>query len=94
VHDKLHVAKHLNEAVDKTRRKEHRKLTKQKDDRLKGTKYAWFKGMEHLSDEALKQVESLAKGELGVAKAWYIKELFRHFWTRRDAMFGRSFFER
>jgi transposase len=94
VHDKFHVAKHLNEAVDKTRRKEHRKLLKQKDDRLKGTKYAWLKGMEHLGDEALEQVESLAKAELGVAKAWYIKELFRHFWTRRDAVFARSFFER
>jgi len=93
VHDKFHIAKHLNEAVDKTRRKEHRKLLKQKDARLTGTKYAWLKGMEHLSDEAFKQINSLAKAELGVAKAWYIKELFRHFWTRRDALFARSFFE-
>lgn len=93
VHDKFHIAKHLNEAVDKTRRIEHSKLLKQKDDRLKGTKYSWLKGMEHLSDEALKQVEMLSKAELDVAKAWYIKELFRHFWTRRDALFARSFFE-
>jgi len=42
----------------------------------------------------IKRVESLAKAELGVAKAWYIKELFRHFWTRRDANFARSFFDR
>lgn len=94
VHDKFHIAKHLNEAVDKTRRKEHRKLLKNKDERLKGTKYSWLKGMEHLSDESLAQVESLAKAELGVAKAWYIKELFRHFWTRRDVAFARSYFER
>jgi transposase len=94
VHDKFHIAKHLNEAVDKTRRKEHRKLLKDKDERLKGTKYSWLKGMEHLSDEARAQVEDLAKAELGVAKAWYIKEMFRHFWTRRDANFARSYFER
>ncbi len=94
VHDKFHLAKHLNEAVDKTRRKEHRKLLKNKDERLKGTKYSWLKGMEHLSDESLAQVESLAKAELDVAKAWYIKELFRHFWTRRDVAFARSYFER
>lgn len=94
VHDKFHIAKHLNEAVDKTRRKEHRRLLKNKDERLKGTRYSWLKGMEHLSDESLAQVESLAKAELGVAKAWYIKELFRHFWTRRDAAFARSYFER
>lgn len=94
VHDKFHIAKHLNEAVDKTRRKEHRKLLKNKDERLTGTKYSWLKGMEHLSDESLAQVESLAKAELDVAKAWYIKELFRHFWTRRDGAFARSYFER
>jgi len=44
--------------------------------------------------ESLAQVEALAKTELGVAKAWYTKELFRHFWTRRDAEFARTFFER
>lgn len=93
VHDKFHIAKHLNEAVDKTRRKEHRKMLKSKDGRLKGTKYAWLKGMEHLSDESLAQVNALAKAELGVAKAWYIKELFRHFWTRRDTTFARSYFD-
>jgi transposase len=57
------------------------------------TKYAWLKGMEHLSDESLAQVESLSKAELSVAKAWYVKELFRHFWTRRDATFARCYFE-
>lgn len=94
VHDKFHIAKHLNEALDKTRRKEHRKLLKEKDGRLTGTKYSWLKGMEHLSDEALEQIETLAKAELEVSKAWYVKELFRHFWTRRDGSFARSFFER
>lgn len=94
VYDKFHIAKHLNEAVDKTRRAEHSKMLKNKDTRLTGTKYSWLKGMEHLSEEALEQVETLAKAELGVAKAWYIKEFFRYFWTRRDAVFARSFFER
>lgn len=88
------MAKHLNEAVDKTRRNAHRKLLKNKDVRLKGTKFAWLKGVENLSDESLAQVESLVKAELDVAKVWYIKELFRHFWTRRDAVFARRYFER
>ena len=47
-----------------------------------------------MRDEALEQVESLAKSERGVAKAWYINERFRHFWTRRDTEFARSFFNR
>jgi len=93
VHDKFHIAKHLNEAVDKTRRKKHRRMLKSKDERLKGTKYAWLKGLEHLSGESFAQVNALAKAELGVAKAWYLKELFRPFWPQCDAMFARSYFE-
>jgi transposase len=75
VHDKFHMAKHLNEAVDKTRRKEHRKLLKEKNERLTGTKYDRLKGMEHLSDASLAQVDALAKAELGVAGAWYKEAL-------------------
>jgi transposase len=93
VHDKFHISKHLNDAVDKTRKKEHRKLLQNKDTSLTGTKYAWLKGMEQLSDETFAQLEALKKADLGVAKAWYIKELFRHFWTRRDATFAQSYFD-
>ena len=93
VHDKFHIAKHLNEAVDRTRRSEHRKMMRDQDQRLKGTRFLWLKGMEHLSDEAYAQLDSLTKTDFKVAKAWYIKELFRHFWTRRDAQYALRFFE-
>lgn len=93
VHDKFHVSQHLNQAVDQVRRQEHRKLLKEKDDRLTGSKYLWLAGMEHLSDEALEQRERLVKMDLKVARAWHLKELFRHFWSRRDATFARDFFE-
>ena len=36
VHDRFHIAKYLNEAVDKVRRVEHRELHQTGDDRLKG----------------------------------------------------------
>ena len=93
VHDKFHISKHLNDAVDKTRRKEHKQMLKAKDTRLTGTKFAWLKGMEHLSDEALKKLNELIKSELNTSKAWYIKELFKHFWTRRNGTFACRFFE-
>ena len=39
------------------------------------------KGMaaDEIIEKALEQVESLAKTELGMAKVWYIKKLFRNF---------------
>jgi transposase len=93
VHDKFHISKHLNDAVDKTRRKEHRQMQKKNDHGLKGTKFIWLKGMEHLSDEALAQLEELKALDLNVSKAWHLKEMFRHFWNRRDKQFAQSFFE-
>jgi len=93
VHDKFHISQHLGNAVDKTRRIEHAKLQKQGDDTLTKTKYLWLKGMESLSDEALSQLKMLGRYELEVSKAWYLKELFKHFWNRRDKDYAQRYFE-
>lgn len=93
VHDKFHISQHLGNAVDKTRRIEHAKLQKQGDESLTKTKYLWLKGMEHLSDEALSRIKELGRCELEVSKAWYLKELFKHFWNRRDKMYAQRYFE-
>ena len=49
--------------------------------------------MEYLSDESLAELEFLKMTEFNVAHAWSLKELFRHFWTRRDRTFARSYFD-
>ena len=43
VFDRFHIKKHLNEAVDKVRRQEHRKLSAAGDRTLKGSKYWWLR---------------------------------------------------
>jgi transposase len=93
IHDKFHISQHLGNAVDKTRRIEHAKLQKQGDESLTKTKYLWLKGMEHLSDEALSRIKELGRCEFEVSKAWYLKELFKHFWNRRDKMYAQRYFE-
>lgn len=93
VHDKFHISQHLGNAVDKTRRIEHARLQKQGDKSLTNTKYTWLRGMEHLSDEALARLKMIGRSELDVSKAWYLKELFRHFWTRRDKNYATRYFE-
>jgi len=93
VHDKFHISQHLGNAVDKTRRIEHAKLQKQGDQSLTNTKYKWLRGMEHLSDEALAQLKMIGRAELDVSKAWYLKELFKHFWDRRDKSYAIRYFE-
>jgi transposase len=44
VHDKFHVAKMLNEAVDSVRRKEHKELLKQNSMETAGASLAGFLG--------------------------------------------------
>ena len=46
VHDRFHISKHLNEAVDKVRRSEHKGLKQVGDERLTGSKQLWLLGPE------------------------------------------------
>ena len=51
VHDRLHVMKHVCEAVDRVRKQEHRELMGQEDHRLRGTKFLWLHREESLPDK-------------------------------------------
>src|SRR5204863_8746548 len=51
VHDKFHVSSMLNEAVDKVRRREHRQLQQEGDERLTGSKQLWLYHPANLSDQ-------------------------------------------
>src|SRR5665811_2401607 len=44
VFDRFHIMKHMNDAVDQVRRQEHRQLSAEGDDLLKGTKHWWLYG--------------------------------------------------
>jgi transposase len=91
VHDRFHVSKLLNEAVDKVRREEHRRLLQQGDESLKGTKYHWLQGAAMEGDQALGFSE-LCERNLKTARAWAHKETFVEFWLQPDLAAGRSFF--
>jgi len=94
VHDRFHITKYLKEAVDKVRRTEHRALSREGDDQLKGTRNMLLFNPENLSDEKNEQLEALLKSTLQTGRAWSIKESFRFFWDEEDAVGGRAFFDR
>jgi transposase len=94
VHDKFHVSKHLNEAVDEVRRSEHRQLCAEAQDRLTGTKYLWLRNPENWSPVQQTLFAGLCHSGFKVAKAWQLKELFREFWCCRDAEEALAFFKR
>ena len=93
VHDRFHITKHLNEAVDKVRRQENKSLKKQGDERLIGTRQLWLFNAEGIRDDRKEEFDALRQQELKTARAWAIKEQFRWFWEYCYAGHAKNFFE-
>lgn len=75
VFDKFHVAQHLNDAVDRVRRSEHRRLLAEGDSSLARTKYDWLR-----HPGTLTHAEKCALAELRgqvqrLGRAWALKEM-------------------
>ena len=66
--DKFHVIKHVNDAVDATRKAEVKTNSE-----LSRTKYIWLKNDENLSDRQRAQKESLCKKHLKTARAYSMR---------------------
>jgi transposase len=80
VHDKFHVSKYLNEAVDRVRRAEHKRLSEQGDSPLKGTKFLWLKSLHDKRCSEARALRRLYAICLKTGRAWSIKETFAAFW--------------
>ena len=92
VHDRYHVSAHLNEAVDKVRRAEHKELMAQGDETLKGTRQLWLYNPQNFDPEQADEFSKLKDLELKVARAWAAKELFSKFWEYHQERWARRFF--
>src|ERR1017187_5894698 len=93
VHDKFHVSKYLNEAVDKVRRQEHKELLAQGDETLTGSRQLWLYNPQNFSPEQADEFSALKDLQLKVARAWAAKELFTKFWQYQEAGWARRFFK-
>lgn len=91
VHDRFHVAKPLNEAVDRTRREESAKLAAKGEDTLKSTRYLWLHGT--VPERGRERFEQLLEINLKTSKAWLFKEQMVEFWSQPDAGSAAEFFE-
>ncbi len=93
VHDKFHIAKHLNEAVDKVRRQEHKVLKSEGDERLTGSKQLWLFHPENIREKRKEEFEALRNQELKTSRAWALKENFRWFWSYCYAGSAKTYFQ-
>lgn len=85
VHDRFHIMKMANEAVDKVRKSEHRELKESGDNRLTGTKFLWLTGMGNLSESQRNRFDAVYTQQLKTGRAWGYKEVLRDLWQHRTA---------
>lgn len=94
VFDKFHIAKHLNEGVDKVRKREHKELAATGDERLKGSKYQWLRNPDNFTDAKWAEFKTLRQSNLKVARAWALKETIMSLWDYNYPGAARNYFER
>ena len=95
IHDRFHLVKYLNEAIDQVRRQE----VKTNTDLLKNTRYVLLKNEENLTEKQQLQFDAIRDTNLGVSKAWQVRENFKFMFnttaTAKEAfvLFGHWFDE-
>ena len=93
VHDRFHLAKYLNQAVDQTRRMEAKRLAKQGQNHLlKRTRYIFLTNQENWSEAYKQRFEQIKAVNLKTAEAWQIKENFKPFFQLLSIEQGKMYF--
>ena len=93
VHDRFHVSKYLNDAVDTVRRQGHRTLLSARTSLLTGSKYAWMKTHSDGRSSETVCFRALNQLKLRTSRASRIKETFSQFWLYRQGAAARRYFK-
>ena len=72
IHDRFHLVKYLNDAIDKVRRREVKKY-----EELKDSRYALLKNKENLTERQRIKFESICGANYAVSHAWQVRENFK-----------------
>jgi len=72
VHDRFHLVKYLNTAIDKVRRREVKT-----NDELINSRYALLKNQENLTEKQRIKFDAIKDANYQVSKAWQVKQNFK-----------------
>ena len=93
VFDRFHVMKHVNEAVDKTRKDENKKLKDNGIIDLNGTRYMWLYSSDNLPEKYRERFNELKRSDLLTGKAYSMKENIRNLWNSPTMEEGKRYWE-
>jgi transposase len=94
--DRFHITSHLNQAVDQVRRAESARLrtkSKQAAQQLKHTRWPLLRNLNRVRGRARQKLQALLAAKLATARAWELKEAFRHFWKYRSVLWAGAFLD-
>ncbi len=91
--DKFHVMRHLNEALDKVRKREYARVAEKDQRFIKGQKYTLLSRNEHLTTEGRVALKMLLKANKRLNIAYLLKESFSHLWEYKREGWARRFFD-
>lgn len=89
VFDRFHIMRHVVEAVNTVRKREHKELLSEGDTTLSKSKYLWLYSAENVPQKSRERFDALKGAHLKTARAWALKESLRELWDchhERDAM--------
>lgn len=93
VHDRFHLMQHVQAGVNTVRKQEHRTLTEEGFDLLKGTKYLWLMSRDRWTSAQRLDFKAIQSADLRTSKAWAMKETIKHLWDYTYVGAAKNFFE-
>jgi len=94
VFDRFHIMRHVVEAVDTVRKREHKALLDAGDATLSKSKYLWLYSAENVPQKSRERFDTLKAMQLKTARAWALKESLREFWDCRNERQAAEFWKR
>lgn len=94
VFDRFHIMRHVLEAVDKVRKREHRALLDEGDSTLAKSKYLWLYSAENVPERSQEHFKRIKTMQLKTARAWALKESLRELWDYESLGWATRFWKR
>ncbi|MDP8970014.1 MAG: ISL3 family transposase [Actinomycetota bacterium] len=92
---KVHIVRHLGEAVNDVRKAEARRLRQVDPELLKNTRYIWLKNPGNLTDAQRLRLAELEKQHgLRTLRGYHLKELFRRLWNYKSKAWANKYLDR
>lgn len=93
VFDRFHIMRHVVDAVDTVRKREHKALMEAGDRTLAKSKYLWLTNRANMTDQAKARFDELKGLELKTGRAWALKEALRERWSYKSLTWATKFWK-